>query len=315
MICDFKYNDPCIHLIKGDDRDFCKRDGQFICTDTLAENLPVMSHSSRSSWTRCRQKYYYSQIMGVRNRPHLLGSPLKIGIVIDKFMESRYMLFPFKKPYDDLVKKYNLSDVDSAKTYAIIKAYFDLEMKVDSGGIAQYEFLYKGEKAKVKGFMDCFYGDHIDEVKTSGRPDFYQKKHNLTSQLGTYFLAEPNAEYANVKIIRVPALKFNADKESIEQYQDRLYTSIISRPSYYFIGFKKLKRTWGKKFYRNEFPIDQIKQDYEKMSADIIQAARDESFYQSFNCYCPGNCEFLPICTTGGVSEEIYEYRKVETGS
>lgn len=315
MNCQFKHTDPCTFLIEGEDRDLCKRDGQFLCVETLGDKLPVLSASSWMSWARCRQKYYFNQVAGIRTRPHLLGSPLKIGIVWDEFMRSRYQLYPFKKEYHKLCEKYDLSDAERAKTYAMIKAYYDLEMRVDNSGLAQYEFLLKTDHAKVKGFIDCNYGDHIDEDKTSGRPDFYQKKHNLTIQLSTYFLALPDVEYANVKIVRVPGQKFNPDKESVEQYQDRLYTSIISRPSYYFIGFKKLKRTWGKKFYRSEFPLEAIKNDYERMSADIIRAAKEDSFYQSFNCYCPGNCEFLPICTTGGVSEELYEHRGIKAES
>lgn len=310
MKCDFKYDDPCVHLIKGDDRDFCKRSSQFLCLDTLDNKIPVMSHSSRMSWTRCRYKYYLSNIMGIKSRDHMKGAPLKIGTVIDRFCEYRYQLKPFKEEFKRLTHDMNMSDVEIAKCYAIIKASHDLEAQLETGGKPQYEVRYETETCKVKGFIDCKFNDHADEIKTSTRPDFYRQPFNLKSQLSTYFLGNESIKYFSVKIIRVPTLRYNQDKESIDDYQDRLYSSIISRPSYYFIGWKKLARTWGIKFHRSEYDMDDIRDDYEKVSRDIVQAAKDDSFYQSFNCYCPGECEYLPICKTGGVSEEIYEYRQ-----
>ena len=310
MKCEFKYDDPCIHLIKGDGRDFCKRDSQFLCLETFSSQTPIMSHSARMSWTRCRYKYYLSNIMGVKIKDHMKGMPLKIGTVIDRFFEYRYQLKPFKEEFKTLCHALNMGDAEIAKCYAIIKAFYDLEVKVEDCGKPQHKIIYEGKTINVKGYIDCKFDDHADEIKTSARPDFYRQPFNLKSQLSTYFLAEPSIKYFSVKIIRVPTLRYNSDKESAEEYQDRLYSSIISRPSYYFIGWKKLARTFGIKFHRTEFNLDDIRDDYEKVSADIVRAARDESFYQSFNCYCPGECEFLPICKTGGVSEEIYEYRQ-----
>lgn len=310
MECNFKIDEPCVHLMKGDHDNFCARPTAFLCIETLDNERVKLSHSSRSAWTRCRQKYYFSKVVGLRTHDRMLGSPLKIGIVMDDFLKSRYLNYPFKKEFEALCERYALTDVERSKTYALIKAYYDIGINVDQAGHPQYRFTWKTGEADITGVMDCFFGDHFDEVKTSARPDFYLNVHNMTSQLAVYFLHNESIEYATVKVIRVPGLRYNADKESVADYQDRLYSGIISRPSYYFPGFDKLKRTWGKNFYRNEFPLDAIKDDYEKMAVDIQRAAKEDSFYQSWNCYCPGECEFISICKTGGaVSEDIFTYR------
>lgn len=103
--------------------------------------------------------------------------------------------------------------------------------------------------------------------------------------------------------------------EDSESYLNRIYQDIISRPSHYFLGFNRDNRTFGKKFWRSEFPLEEIKHDYHMITKDIKRATAENAFYQNFMaCYGPSQCNYLPICETSVVSELIYEQNLKEKG-
>jgi hypothetical protein len=166
----------------------------------------------------------------------------------------------------------------------------------------------------IKGFYDRKYPTFFEEDKLSSRPDHYLDTYFIHSQCGTYFLADPSLEYCTMKVVRVPDLKStgkNKDEDD-EAYYRRCYEDVISRPSHYFIGYDRAKHTYGRKFYRSEFNLDEIRNRYE-IAAIEIQQARDwqreglDGYYRDDKA-CQqiwGPCDLLPICRTGGLSERF----------
>ena len=282
-----------------------------------------LSHSSRESFIRCRYAFCLSRIKHISIRNSMLPLPVKLGAIWDKYMESRYLGVKFIDKFWSMVDEYALeSDMDIAKIFALIQAHRKLEMEpqyeTSDGGIfrgCQHKFEIPGE-FPIIGYIDRAYTDHIVESKLTARPDFYFQIHNITSQIGTYFLSNPEYKYAIIESTRVPGLRTGAGKysdESPDAYRDRIIGEILSKPSYYFLGFNRDTRTFGRKFWRNEFNMEELKQDYVYVNKEIQRAMEDGegAFYKNRKaCYVPGPCFYLPICDTGVVSEGIFEVKE-----
>ena len=335
MFCKYFYprNNKCIHLIDtGESSNLCKMSGRFLCTLGEDEEEPntegggmILSHSSRENFIRCRQAFYLSRIKHVSIRDSMLPLPVKLGAIWDKYMESRYLGVKFMDKFWILVDEYDIeSDMDIAKIYGLIEAHRKLEMEpyyeTRDGGIfrgCQHKFeIVENGDFSVIGYIDRVYSDHIVETKLTARPEFYFIIHNITSQIGTYFLSSPEYKYAVVESTRVPGLRTGSGKysnESPEAYRFRVVGEILSKPSYYFLGFNRETRTFGKKFWRNEFNMEELKQDYFYVNKEIQRALEDGegAFYKNRKaCYVPGPCFYLPICDTGCVSESIFETKE-----
>ena len=143
------------------------------------------------------------------------------------------------------------------------------------------------------------------------KPNFPKKRENLTYQLGTYFMGNEAWEYADVEITRVPALKPKSD-ESAEVYEERVYGDVLSRPAYYFQGWDRKTRTYGVRFWRSEFDLDEIFRTYVYVLEEIKTTIRRGNWYpNNLACHVPTPCQFLPIKKSGVVSPEIYNRKEV----
>jgi len=288
----------------------------------------ILSHSSRELFIRCRQAFYLQRIKRISIRNSMLPLPVKLGAIWDKYMESRYLGVKFMEKFWSMVNEYTIEDdMDVAKIYGLIQAHRQLEMEpyyeTKDGGMfrgCQYKFeipavCVKDGDFSIIGYIDRVYSDHIIESKLTARPDFYFQIHNITSQIGTYFLSNPEYKYAVIESTRVPGLRTGRGKnsdESSESYKNRIIGEILSKPSYYFLGFNRDTKTFGKKFWRNEFDMDELLRDYTYVNQEIQRAMEDGdgAFYKNRKaCYVPGPCFYLPICDTGVVSEGIFEMR------
>ena len=340
MACKYFYqrNGRCVHLIKCDGpADLCKMKTRFLCTlgedessiNTTGDEIwegggMILSHSSRESFISCRRAFYLNRVKRIDIRKSMLPLPVKLGAIWDKYMESRYLGIKFMDKFWELVDEYNIEDdMDVAKIYGLIKAHRKLEMEpyyeTSDGGIFRecqhrFEMIEDGDFSIV-GYIDREYSDHIVETKLTGRPDFYFSIHNITSQIGTYFLSNHEYKYAVIESTRVPGTKTGKGKysdESSEAYQMRIVGEILSRPSYYFLGYDRDKKVFGKRFWRNEFDMDEILRNFTYVNREIRRAMDDgeDAFYKNRKaCYVPGPCFYLNICDTGCVSESIYEIR------
>jgi hypothetical protein len=198
-----------------------------------------------------------------------------------------------------------------------MRAHRDLEVLIDKDNLlgCQHKIYTPIGTTNILGYVDRAYDNHIIETKFSARPDFYQQKENVAYQLGTYFIANEAWEYATVEITRVPDLRTGKGKfsdESPEQFEERIYSDIVSRPAHYFPGWDRKTRTFGVKFWRTEFDLEEIFRTYVHVLREIQEAAKTGAWWRNnLACHVPTPCPFLPIKRTGVVSEEIYERRKV----
>lgn len=308
----------CVHLIPPE---LCSKQTEFLCVEKMKPPIDkklTLSHSSRMSFTHCRHKYWLRKVKGITIKDTMKSTPLKMGSIWDKFMEHQYANKTFtQSDFWKLVEFYQLDQTSSGKVYALIRAYHKLGINVESGGDPQAEFtLDRNESYAIRGFMDCKYVGYFTEDKLSGRPDFYEKKFNLISQFSTYFLADPKLEYGIVRIARVPGTRTGKGKyedESQTDYSNRVYSDIISRPSHYFMGYSRIKKTYGRRFFRSEFPLDDIEKQYGQVSDSIRNAHKKDAFYQNFTaCHVPLDCEYIKVCDTGYVSEEVFDIKEKE---
>jgi hypothetical protein len=171
---------------------------------------------------------------------------------------------------------------------------------------------------KITGFYDRKYPTYYTDDKLSGRPEYYTEVYPLTSQMGTYFLADPNLEYVIMEVIQMPQQKIlketkkRVEAETPDQLYERVYNETLSRPSNYFIGFNRETKKYGKKFFRGEFPLAEIEDSYKQIVIELLSARWSNNFYK--NRKACGNqygseCSYLKICENQNVSENMFSIR------
>ena len=238
-----------------------------------------------------------------------LTEPLKLGRAWDAY--NRYLYDG--TDYQPEITPLQFTDLQQAKINALATAYQDLEINIKKDGLlgCQYKIHVPVGQEQIIGYVDRAYKDHIIETKFSSRPDFYKHRENLTYQLGTYFMGNEAWGYADVEITRVPSLRPKAD-ESAEAYEERCYGDIIGRPAFYFIGWDRKTRTYGVRFWRSEFDLDEIFRTYVYVLEEIKTTLRRGSWYpNNLACHVPAPCQFLPVKKSGVVSPEIYKRKEV----
>ena len=323
-------NVPCEHFIPTTDRPcasyvrpkvkrepgFCQRPNMFRCVEAMKRKLPAISYSSATDFIRCRRSYYHRVVEGLQVRPEHLPESMKLGKAWDLYTHHLY-----SPDFDHLpkIEALRLTPEQQAKVNALIRAHRDLEVSANKDGLlgCQYEVLTSIGQTNIHGFVDRAYQDHIVEVKLSSRPEFYTERENISYQLGTYFLGNEAWQYGIVEAVRVPQLRTSYGKFSDEdpaKYEARLLSEIVSRPSHYFLGWNRQTRTYGVKFWRSEFDLDEIFRTFGEVLQEIQECAQRGHWWENhLACHVPGPCPYLPIKRTRVVSDEIYERREVKT--
>jgi hypothetical protein len=256
-------------------------------------------------------------VEGLQVKAEHLPEAIKLGRAWDAFIHHLY-----DGAFDHLteIQSILLSPEQAAKLSALMRAYNDLEVAVNREGLlgCQYKIYTPIGTTNIVGFVDRAYDNYIVESKFSSRPDFYQQRENIAYQLGTYFLANEAWEYAIVEIARVPALRTGQGRyqdEEPDQFEQRVYSDIISRPAHYFLGWDRKTKTYGVKFWRSEIDLDEIFQTYVHVLREIQRAVQEGSWWRNnLACHVPAPCLYLPIKRTGVVSEEIFERRQKKGG-
>ena len=293
---------------------FCGLQDYFRCIEACKKKLAPLSYSSLIDFIHCRLRYKHRKIDGIEIRPAHLSEAMKIGMAWDTFCNTQFSL---ELKLFDTIQSLQLSPLQMAKYSALVRAFNDLEVDLDMKDLlgAQYEIGVPVGDTCITGFVDRAYRDHITEVKLSGRPDFYWQRENLYYQLGTPFMTDERWKYADVQITRVPQLRTGHGRlsdESPDQYEDRIYSDILSRPAHYFIGWDRKTRTYGVRFYRSEFDLDQIFRTYVHVMDEIKDCCRRDAWYPNhLACHVPAPCQYLPNKKSGVVSEEIYKRKGV----
>jgi len=334
---------------------YCKQPKAFRCVADVCRIIPL-SHSSVSDFCTCHYLYYLKKILGIEVRPPFLSSALKAGVlwdatkqlhlgkkqslrdIINKYEIDDYTVAKVKAIYS--AYKYLEIEVDpgyelQAKidmTYDIIlpPSQFVPSITVGDNHAKEVVNLWKeaNDQAederkwifplKITGFYDRKYSNYFTEDKLSGRPEYYTEVYPLTSQIGTYFLADPNLEHVIMEVVQFPGQKIlketkkRTEAETPDQLYERVYHEILSRPSNYFIGFNRETKRYGKKFFRNEFPLAEIVDSYPQIIIEILSCRWSNNWYKNRKA-CNNQygkvCSHLPICENQNVSENMFSIR------
>ena len=298
-----------IRSINANEPGFCKQPTRFRCTEAMKVKLPSISFSSLTDFISCKLRYKHRVVDGLQMKSQHLTEPLKQGRAWDAYLQH---LFD-GNDYQPVITSLRLSETQQAKINALARARRDLEIPINKDGLlgCQYKIHVPLSQEQVIGYADRAYDDHIIESKLSGRPDFYKQRENLTYQLGTYFMGNEAWQYADVEICRAPYLKLKSN-ESPEAYEERVYGDILSRPGHYFIGWDRKTRTYGVRFWRSEFDLDEIFRTYVYVLDELKTTLKRGSWYGNFlACHVPAPCQFLPVKKSGVVSSEIFKRKEV----
>ena len=300
---------------------FCKRPEYYRC---LASNLQIpLSHSSVQDFLSCHHLYYLKAIRGIQIKPPATSTPIKLGSLWDAVLQKQAGV---TVDIPGLINSYQISDRDVAKIKALFRAYKQLGISPEPDGILQSKINLSikfeqrwtpdyPDTIQVTGYYDRKYPNHFVENKLSGRPDNYSDPWFINSQVGTYFLADQSLEHCIMEVCRTPDLKSTGQykDELDEEYGERVFQDIISRPSHYFIGWNNKDHTYGKKFYRAEFNLEELANRFVHIMREIHQARLFNGWYKNdkvCNNILPGiTCDFAGICKYNNMSEERYGIR------
>ncbi len=310
----------------GTNAGFCKRPEYYRCIKEVGLMPVPLSYSSVNNFLTCPMMYYLKDIRGIVVRPSAMGPAVKMGALWDAAKQK--LLGARGINLGEIIEEYQIGDMEIAKVKAVNRAFKELSIitGIEPGFTLQKEFnneivadgIYSDQPVPVmiKGFYDRKYGKYFVEDKFTSKPDNYLDVFFIQSQVGAYFLADPELEYCIMEIVRVPDLRSTGKfkDESPEEYENRTYQDILSRPSWYFIGWDREKKTYGKKFYRNEFDLDGIRDRFRIINILIHDCAGFDGWYKNdraCGAVLPGiPCDMKGICRYNTMSEEVYMVKK-----
>lgn len=304
---------PCTHYLKPDlptEPGFCKLSSRFRCDEALKQKLPAITQSAVKSFAQCKAKYKHNYIDGIAPHDWMLPEPIKLGATWDAYQESIHTPHnPFKM--EKFKEKYHLQPNQIAKITALINAFTDLGLKVSTDCNCQHQVKIPIGPHLITGYLDRVYPHYIVETKLSSRPDFHTDLHGIYFQCGTYLMDNPAWTHVDMEVTRLPGLKTGYGKtsnESTESYTNRIYSDIIKQPSYYFIGYDRSKKTFGKRFWRAEFDLKSIFKTYSAVLRDIrFTIDNDLWFPNTLSCLVPTTCQYYQIMKTGVISDDVYK--------
>lgn len=297
----------CTHHVP-DDKDpvgFCDQPKQFRCIEKLKDTLPRLSHSSTLNFMRCPQLYYLRDIMGVKIKPKHQSNALKAGTIWDMYLSGQ------ASNIKDYIDTHNVPDDIVCKVRALVKAAKALGIKKPNK--VQTEVSYIINDTLIVGYVDETFDNGIAEDKLSSNPDWYCKRQNIEHQIGTYLMADERWDFADLRVVRLPVLRTGSGKfdgESGYAFTDRIYYDIIKRPLFYFPKLNRDNGTYGVRFYRGEMDLRGIEHIY-KVVIRLMKHVRDNALWypNTACCYNPFPCDYIPVCSTGTISDILFEYR------
>lgn len=308
----------------------CKRPDMYRCLEELGKKPLPLSHSSIQDFLVCHRLFWMKQVQGLQVKNRHLSRPIKLGALWDAVLQFR--LAGTGDP-QSVIEEYGIEAVDVETVRALYRAYKDLGIQVEEGFQLQARVDIKWNpfdevrtwignepvEVHVRGFYDRKYDKYFVENKLSGRPEGYLDVFFVQSQIATYFLADPELEKCVMEVVRTPGLRVSKEEEMDEtgrEFGRRVYEDVMHRPAYYFMGWNKEKRTYGKVFYRREFDLEDVRSRYLSIFRELHEALTLDGFYRSDrSCrgVLPGmGCDFVNVCRYGSASEEVFEIRKKE---
>ncbi len=317
------------HNSDSDGIGFCKKPNYFRCEGKMVEEnikqkielKKYISQSQKKDFHLCKRLYYLKHIEGYSLKQEHLSNAVKIGQLWDK-VEQVVFGQATMDDVGDIIEIFEIDWFDVVKVKALWKVKEKLidpdtrcvcqktiEATVDIPDLNSIDGTLR--QLNIKGILDRAYPNYFVESKLTTRPTFYSEPYPATVQIGTYFMLDKTLSHCIMELTRPPELR-PKDYENSEEYGERCYKDIISKPSRYFIGYNRENNSFGITLYRSEFDLDELEFSY----AMILHQLNDmkqigfESFYKEHstcNNVYGRKCEFLPICEADNtISPELF---------
>lgn len=294
---------------------FCALKEEFLCIEDTDGRFPRLSYSTVSDFLDCKWKYFLKHVKGIRTLDPATGDALKMGQLWDVCVQTMVGNLP-KSKITETIKKYEIPEIAQAKVRAVYKAFKDLDVRLDIMCRPQDRFElslnypFANQTFVLTGIYDRKYDNYFVETKFSRSPDYYQNLFNIIPQVGTYFAADPAMEHCIMEVVRCPDPRKVQDL-SPDELREYCYKDVMSRPGWYFPGWNKTDHTFGKKFHRSEFNLDEIVERYQDVYYQIADCAYRNAFTKNYKaCYRPFPCDMIPICLFNVMSETVYGIKK-----
>ncbi len=269
--------------------------------------MQTESNSSLSTFRDCPRLYRYKYIDMLV--PDKTSESLSLGLLGHNAMEIYYkdglpaaleMLTNFDADDQDKVLRIG-------KVKALLNGYvanyglqdFDKVLEVETEfkiPMVNPETGHKSNKVELVGKIDLIAeknGENwlIDHKfkGTVGERDFW----SINSQMDLYlnaFKEKYNCKGIIWNIIRTPSIR-QTQKETLEQYLERLGEDVKIRPEFYYTRF--VMPRWDE-------DIKESMQDIWDVHDHLLRVARTGKFYRNTSCcHKFGTCQFLPLCANG----------------
>jgi len=252
-----------------------------------------------NDFERCPRRFYYIR-EGIKVKPALQSINIRQG----SFLHS--LISGIEEP----VYFSEEEEVNKRTVEVVAKVMRELELLPED---VKHEVEYKRNNATGTLDIVSSNGRWFAEMKYTSKPDFYLNSFVAHAQLEWYFFLNPDFEYCYILPIRVPQLKMQELKESVDKYLDRLYVDIMRRPSFYFPKYNpdRSECKWGLKFYRSEFDLGELQWRINFCLKVINYLDKLGKFPQyKANCLSPSECEYMSICESGAISDSLYIIEK-----
>lgn len=298
----------CHHYIKGG---FCKLDNQFRCIEFINRKGVDLTHSSIRDYLRCPFLFYLNNIVGVRIKSK--STRMLMGEIMAECLHTMHLGKQITQ-WDWLHNKYNISDDDDTeleltKLGCMVSHYWSSGMyQFDDEVLPEENWSYfwsdDNEVYKIHGRVDARLPNKhwLLECKYTTKPENYTL-FTLHDQLGTYLLGFPETQKLISRIIRVPGLRLGKN-ETMVDYQQRLLKDISRRPAFYFNDYS---------YFPSEINTTELRSRITLITHQIRHLISQDNFYQNReSCFSPYKCDMYHICSTGVVSNKVYEYRQAK---
>jgi hypothetical protein len=294
---------------------FCALKEEFLCIEDTDGRFPRLSFSTVSDFLDCKWKYFLKHVKGIRTLDPATSDALKMGQLWDVCVQTMVGNLP-KSAIRKTIDKYEIPEIAQAKVRAVYQAFKDLEVQLDIMCRPQDRFElslpydFANHTFVLTGVYDRKYDNYFVETKFSKSPDYYHNLFNIIPQVGTYFAADPAMDHCIMEVVRCPNPTKVQDLSPAE-LREYCYKDIMARPGWYFPGWNKSTGTFGKKFHRSEFNLEEIIERYDDVYYQIADSAFRNRFTKNYkSCYRPFPCEFIPLCLFNVMSETVYGIKK-----
>ena len=280
-----------------------------------------LSWSALNNFDRCPYLFYLFHIKKIALKEEYQNLPIRLGRYFSSLLLKADKEIYFSN-YEIGNRELCKALCDKITTEKMLPSGLKLEQRfchtviLDTVTLEHWDMSdWETSPPLFKGFLDAMGSDFFIEFKYTSRTDRYLNEWTALRQLEQYFFIAPeNIVKGYMLPVTTPQAR-QGKEEGLDEFVERVKKDIDKRPGHYFPHYDSNKMpSWGLCFYRTEFEdrFEAFKKKLTWTISEIASCLKAHYFPQRgpMACYIPGECDFIDICSTGNINEEIYERRK-----